>query len=233
LSSRLLYAQGTGERTLDQTLRAQSCCIIGIQVRSTLRAIRHAARVPIILCISPDSRVTFTAAIPYWSQVTGWQSSPGSIKKEIIMKRSTIAFTAITAFALAMTPGAKAEDKGCTNHILQGTFAYTATGSAVAPPQIAGAAAEVGQQTFDGRGGTTITATLSSNGNLVQFNNITGTYTVNPDCTGTFAVQVAPNFTLHVYFVIDSDGNGFQAIETEPGLIITRVGRRLFPGRTI
>jgi hypothetical protein len=151
------------------------------------------------------------------------------------MKRSIIAktFTAITAFALALAPSAKADDKGCTNNMLRGTFAYTATGSAVAPPQIAGPAAEVGWQTFDGGVGTTVTATLSANGNLVQFNNITGTYTVNPDCTGIFALQIAPNFTLHVFFVIDDNGNGFQAIETEPGLIITRVARRVFPGKAI
>jgi hypothetical protein len=151
------------------------------------------------------------------------------------MKRSTIAktFTAVTAFALAIAPSAKADDKGCTNNMLRGTFAYTSTGSAVAPPQIAGPAVEVGWQTFDGKGGTTVTATLSQNGNIVQFNNVTGTYTVNSDCTGTFALQVAPNFTLHVFFVIDDGGNGFQAIETEPGLVITRIGRRLFPGRAI
>jgi hypothetical protein len=155
--------------------------------------------------------------------------------KEIIMKRSTIAktLTAITAFALAIAPSAKADDKGCTNDLLRGTFAYTSTGSVVAPPAIAGPAAEVGWQTFDGRGGTTVTATLSANGNFMQFNNITGTYTVNSDCTGTFALQLAPNFTLHVFFVIDDGGNGFQAIETEPGLVITRTGRRLFPGRAI
>lgn len=152
------------------------------------------------------------------------------------MKRSTIAktFTAIAAFALAIAPSAKANDtkandKGCTDHMLRGAFAYTSTGSAVAPPVIAGPAVEVGLQTFDGRGGTTVTATLSANGNLVQFNNITGTYTVNSDCTGTFELQVAPDFTLHVFFVIDDGGNGFQAIETEPGLVITRIGRRVFP----
>ena len=147
------------------------------------------------------------------------------------MKRSTIAktFTAITAFALAIAPGAKADERGCTEHILRGAFAYTSTGSAVAPPAIAGPAVEVGRQTFDGKGGTTVTATLSQNGNFVQFNNITGTYTVNSDCTGTFALQLAPNFTLHVFFVIDDGGNGFQAIETEPGLVVTRIGRRQFP----
>jgi hypothetical protein len=167
--------------------------------------------------------------------VTGSQPSPDRSKKEIIMKRSTIAktFTAFAAFALAIAPSAKADDKGCTNATLRGTYAYTSTGSVVAPPAIAGPAAEVGWQTFNGGGSTTVTATLSSNGNLVQFNNITGTYTVNSDCTGTFALQLAPNFTLHVFFVIDTGGDGFQAIETEPGLVITRVGRRMFPGKTI
>jgi hypothetical protein len=163
------------------------------------------------------------------------QAATGSIIKEIIMKRSTIAktFTAIALFALAIAPSAKADDKGCTNNTLRGTFAYTSTGSIVAPPVAAGPTVEVGWQAFDGAGGTTVTATLSQNGNLVEFKNVTGTYTVNSDCTGTFALQLAPNFTLHVFFIIDDGGNGFQAIETEPGLVITRIGRRLFPGRAI
>jgi hypothetical protein len=151
------------------------------------------------------------------------------------MKRTTIAktFTAIAVFALAIAPTAKAEDKGCSNNTLRGTYAYTSTGTVVAPPQIAGQAAEVGTQSFNGGGATTVTATLSSNGNFVQFNNVTGTYSVNSDCTGTFALQLAPNFTLHVYFVIVDGGDGFQAIETEPGLVITRIGRRVFPGGAI
>ena len=151
------------------------------------------------------------------------------------MKRSTIAktFTAVAAFALAIAPCAKAEDKGCTNNTLRGTYAYTGTGTAVAPPQIAGPVAEVGTQTFNGGGSTTVTATLSVNGNFMQLNNITGTYTVSSDCTGTMALQLAPNFTLHLFFVIDSGGDGFQAIETEPGLAITRIGRRILPGKAI
>ena len=151
------------------------------------------------------------------------------------MKRSTIAktLTAITAFALAIAPTAKADDKGCSNNTLRGTYAYTSTGSIVAPPAVAGPVLEVGTQTFNGGGSTTVTATLSQNGNLVQFNNVPGTYTVNADCTGTFALQLAPNFTLHVYFVIDGGGEGFQGIETEPGLVVSRIGRRMFPGRAI
>ena len=153
------------------------------------------------------------------------------------MKRSSVAKTftlaAVTALALAISPTAKADNKGCSNDNLRGTFAYTSTGFIVTPKDFAGPFAEIGTQTFDGSGGTTATATLSQNGNIVPVT-MTGTYTVNPDCTGTLTVQVSPiGVTVHVYFVIDDSGNGFQAIETDPGLVITRVGRRLFPGRAI
>jgi hypothetical protein len=95
---------------------------------------------------------------------------------------------------------------------------------------------EVGTQTFDGLGGTNATATSSQNGNISPVT-ITGTYTVNPDCTRTMTLQVSipgiPVFPLHVSFVIDDNGEEFQAIETDPGLVITRIGRRLLRGRAI
>jgi len=42
-----------------------------------------------------------------------------------------------------------------------------------------------------------------------------------------------PTFPVDVYFVVDDGGDEFQAIETDPGLVITRIGRRLFKGRAI
>ena len=153
------------------------------------------------------------------------------------MKRSTITNTftlaAVTALAMAIPTTAKAADKGCSNATLRGTYAYTSTGSIAAPPEIAGPIAEVGTQTFDGNGNTAATATISTNGNMQQLS-IVGTYTLNPDCTGTFTLQVSPfGITVHVLFVIDDNGDGFQAMETDAGLIITRIGRKLFPGRAI
>ncbi len=156
--------------------------------------------------------------------------------KETIMKHSfakTLAVTAVAALALSIAPAANADDKGCTNATLRGTFAYTSTGSIAAPPEIAGPFAEVGTQTFDGAGATTAAVTLSQNGNILPVT-VTGTYIVNPDCTGTMTLQVSPiDVSVHVFFVIDSGGDGFQAIETDAGLVITRIGRRLFPGRDI
>ena len=108
------------------------------------------------------------------------------------MTRSTIAksFTmaAVTALALSVAPTAKADDKGCSNASLNGTFAVTTTGYGVAAPDPVGPAfGQVSMQTFDGNGGTTNAGMSNSNGKVGQANN-TGTYTVNADCTGTFTL---------------------------------------------
>jgi hypothetical protein len=147
--------------------------------------------------------------------------------------RKTFTMAAVTALALALSSTAKSDNLGCSNATVQGTFAYTSTGYITAPPSIAGPFAETGTQSFDGRGGTTAAVTSSQNGNILPLT-VTGTYTVNPDCTGTMTLQVSPiAVTVDVFFVIDDGGNGFQAIETDAGFVITRIGRRLFPGRDI
>src|SRR5277367_2029159 len=122
------------------------------------------------------------------------------------MKHNTVAktliITAVAALALSIAPMAKADDKGCSNASLQGTYGYSSFGTITAPPEIAGPIAEVGTQNFDGRGNTTATATISSSGTIVPLT-ITGLYTVNPDCTGTFTLQVAPfGIVVDVLFVI-------------------------------
>jgi hypothetical protein len=77
--------------------------------------------------------------------------------------------------------------------------------------------------TFDGNGGVTTTATLSINGNIVPLT-ATGTYKVNPDCTGTYKL---PGTTL--FFVTGDGGNEIQAICIDPGVVLSHVLRRQFP----
>lgn len=152
---------------------------------------------------------------------------------EITMKPIGTTFALAAALlALEMSPAAKAAGKGCDASSLIGTFAYTGTGAITAPPEIAGPVAEVGTQTFDGKGVTMGTAILSQNGNVSPVT-VTGTYTVNPDCTGTFTLQVSipgiPAFPLHVSFVLYNTLTAFQAIETDAGLVVTRIARKQFP----
>jgi hypothetical protein len=145
----------------------------------------------------------------------------------MIMKRTTtvktLAIAAITVLALGIAPLARADNKGCTNETLKGTFVHTASGFETAPPAIAGPLVGVGTDTFDGKGGVTTTATISLNGNIVPLT-ATGTYKVNPDCTGTYTL---PGTTL--FFVIADSGNEIQAICIDPGVVLAHTFRRQFP----
>jgi hypothetical protein len=153
------------------------------------------------------------------------------------MKRSntikTFAMAAVTALALAIAPTAQAQvNKGCNLGTMQGTFAYTVTGSFVAAPAPLGLYAEVGAQTFDGNGNTSTAGMSNTNGNANP-SSTTGTYTLNADCTGTFTLQIAPGIASHYFFVIANNGAAYQAVCLDPVAVITRVGTRLVPGRAI
>lgn len=152
--------------------------------------------------------------------------------KGMIMKHctngKTLAIVAFAALALTVAPMAKADNnKGCSNASLKGTFSHMATGFITAPPAMAGPEAGVGTDTFDGNGGATGAATLSLNGNVIPLVT-TGTYKVNPDCTGTYAI-LALGGTIHLAFVITDSGNEIQAICVDPGVVQTHIFRRQFP----
>ena len=142
------------------------------------------------------------------------------------MKRTTtaktLAIAAVTTLGLGIAPLARADNKGCTNASLKGTFSHMGTGFVKAGP-LAG----VGADTFDGNGGITGTASLSINGTIVSLTE-TGTYKVNPDCTGTYTVSSAGGSTT-AFFVIDDGGNEVKAVCTDPGTVITHIFRRQFP----
>jgi hypothetical protein len=153
--------------------------------------------------------------------------------KGMIMKHNTIAKTfaiaAVSALALGLTPMAKAGDKGCSNATIKGTFAQKDTGVITAPPTMAGPFAGVSTVTFDGDGNMTAAGMANINGNIIPVTS-KGTYKVNPDCTGTYTVQISPvGLTGHAFFVIDDSGNELQIFPTDPGAVITCTARRQFP----
>ena len=149
------------------------------------------------------------------------------MKRNIVRKVLTIA--AATALVLGIAPSAMAHDHECSNATLKGTFAEKDTGFITNPPPAAASLfAGVNLETFDGHGAMTATgfATVDGNGGPQTE---TGTYTVNPDCTGTYEVQISPGgFTAHAFFVIDDGGNELQIVVTDPGTVISCIARRLF-----
>jgi hypothetical protein len=152
------------------------------------------------------------------------------------MKRTiaptTLGIVFATALVLGVLPGrAQAEERReCSNAALKGSFGFSSTGTPSAiPPPFAGPFLEIGRQTFDGRGNTDATATLSANGNIVRVT-VQGTYVVNPDCTGSMTLFVSPfNITINLDFVIDDDGAELRAILTDAGSNESRVYKKQFP----
>jgi len=145
------------------------------------------------------------------------------MKRTIAPTSLVMAFVATFVFGILSNAQA-GEHRGCSEASLQGSFGFTSTGNLLAlPPPSAGPFGEIGRQTFDGRGGTDATATASTNGNINRFT-IQGTYTVNPDCTGSMTLFVSPiNRTVNLDFVIDDGGDEVRAIVTGTGTVETRV----------
>jgi hypothetical protein len=142
----------------------------------------------------------------------------------------TLAIVFAIAFVLSIAPSAKADDKGCSNASLKGTFAYTVTGSTSLPPPLGGPFGGIGRQTFDGNGHVSGTQTVNLNGNVLR-QTYTGTYTVNPDCTGSviLMLDIPMGLVTHSDFVIDDNGNEIRSVETDSGSVLTVIARRQFP----
>jgi hypothetical protein len=136
----------------------------------------------------------------------------------------TVLFSALMALAIPLRVHAQ---PGCSNATLNGSFGYTNTGTILAGPG-AGPFGGVGRQTFDGKGNTEATATVSVNGNISHAT-IKGTYVMNANCTGSMTLLVTvgtETFTNHVNLVIVHGGGEFRAINADPGIVLTTFGSK-------
>lgn len=136
------------------------------------------------------------------------------------------ALTTVAMFALALiaSPTAKADERGCSNATLKGTYSDQDTGTIVGVGPFAG----VNVDTFDGHGKLTISGISSVNGS-VSPGVSTGTYHVNPDCTGTYTVQDSFGDTFDAFFVISDGGNDLRIVITDAGTVINCIARKQFP----
>lgn len=126
----------------------------------------------------------------------------------------------LALFTLALAPQALKASQLCPlgNATLHGTYIVSGTGTAGGAP-IAG----VGEITWDGEGNTTATYTASLNGAIHKGVTVTGTYSINPDCTGSHTESDGS----HYDFVAFPDGHGTTWISTDTGAVVTGTTVRL------
>ena len=112
------------------------------------------------------------------------------------------------------------ENESCSLETLKGGYGLTFNSLVTSGPVPAKInafipVAGVGTETFDGNGNLSLSETVSFGGQVVPLMT-TGTYTVNPDCTGSLQTSAA-----HVNFVIVHHGKEIRAISTDQGHVAT------------
>ena len=140
----------------------------------------------------------------------------------------------------------------CTNATLEGDFGFIVTGTRPSAP---GGPVEtvvgVAITHFDGNGSLTQTDNIhgSVTGLAAPNRQGTGSYTINPDCTGTMKLSNPGSPTLTLAIVVVGDGNEVRAAVMDPTasvspgmsasapqVMVTSNGRRVVtraPGRRV
>jgi hypothetical protein len=132
------------------------------------------------------------------------------------MMTNRLAILALAVMTLAAAPQSlKAADALCPllNATKHGTYGMSGTGTVAG----VGLVAFVGETIYDGHGNSSTTATATVNGTIYRGGTVTGTYTVNPDCTGS-VVQSNGN---HYDFWVTPDGSMSTWIESDTGTVVT------------
>jgi hypothetical protein len=132
------------------------------------------------------------------------------------MRQILVSF-ALAAMALATAPQTvKANDKDghcpLRNDTLKGTYMVTGGGTIVG----VGPVSAVGTITYDGKGNSVNTFTVSADG-AISKGVVTGPYTVNRDCTGTLDQSDGTHYDM----VVAPDGSTVFWIETDAGTIVS------------
>src|ERR1700674_5630583 len=116
---------------------------------------------------------------------------------QLLKSRLNRSLLALTALSVALAPQAlSAAEAQCPlqNATLRGTYMVHGTGTIIG----VGPVSAVGVITYDGRGNSVNTFTVSVNGAILRAVTVTGPYNVNSDCTGTLAQSDGSNYDFVV-----------------------------------
>jgi hypothetical protein len=131
-------------------------------------------------------------------------------------------------FALVASSTATAHASACSNFTIQGTYAFTIHGQAFLPDGSTLLIDGLAKTTFDGKGNLTQLDAVAVNGNVAPgWRLSTGTYSVNPDCTGTFTVSNGDQPPIHTQFIVAQSGNTIHDMVIDPGFATTAEGERV------
>ena len=127
----------------------------------------------------------------------------------------------LAAGASSAAGSARDNEGVCNQESLKGPYASHVTGSVYTP-----SGAEVGDiagvtvATADGMGHISGHGWTSTNGTPVA-QTVTGTYTIDPDCSGTAHLVFTPGTAVTAFIVLADHGRILNLVETDAGTVIS------------
>ena len=124
-------------------------------------------------------------------------------------------------------PGVQQGSATCTNAGVEGHFGFEATGSFVAGAPVTGPVAFIGELklSVNATGDGVITGHVagSEDGTIFPFAEepVTGTYSVNSDCSGTATITPEGLSALNFSFVVVDGGKEMLALETDANTVVS------------
>ncbi len=121
-----------------------------------------------------------------------------------------------------------AHASSCSNGTIRGSYAFTIHGQVFLPNGSTLLIDGLAKTTFDGNGNLTQLDAIAVNGNVAPgWASNTGTYSVNPDCTGTFTVTNGNQPPVHLQMIVAQSGNTIHDMVIDPGIATTAEAERV------
>jgi hypothetical protein len=116
---------------------------------------------------------------------------------------------------------------GCTVATLRGAYLYALDGFTIGGDMASQRApfAQAGRELFRGDGTMSGIGTANFNGTLFHLT-YAGTYTVEPDCTGTVTFSDNEGVVSHYDIAIEDEGAEFGFVQTDPNIVTAGFERR-------
>ena len=132
------------------------------------------------------------------------------------------------ALALAASSAVTAQASVCSNSTIQGSFAFTIHGTIFLPNGATILINGLALGVFDGKGNFSQVDAVADNGFLTPgWRPGTGTYSVNPDCTGTATLTIPGMGDLHLQMIVAQGGNTIHQVVIDPGIATSSDGERV------
>src|SRR5450755_2094383 len=153
---------------------------------------------------------------------------------------TTAVIVALVSLGALGSARAQSTSPACNNKLIRGNFGVTIQGTKLAGPGPTGPQVGVAVSEYDGKGNFTQIDTVTIGGVVVaDFTHTpaTGTYTVNPNCTGTFTINFTDGRpTVVVNFVVVDNGSEIDSVvsaraETRGYSPPAALGKGAFRGR--